>query len=143
MTDGLVLSTERNVSCRLAAWASVGSCSTWTSPLARGALAPWAQLVSESEVLRRLVSVKSWRGEPLKPTGAVCLLISCTQRGVRFYNILSVNFHAQSEHTFRGKRFPLELHLVRRCLAHGGAAANTHPQGRGAYLRRQRGEPES
>lgn len=37
-----------------------------------------------------------------------------------FYNLLSVNFHAQSEHTFRGERLPLELHLVHK-LAGGSA----------------------
>merc|ERR1719399_1489290 len=40
--------------------------------------------------------------------------------GAGYYNILSVNFHAQSEHTFRGKRYPLELHLVHK-LAGGSA----------------------
>lgn len=37
-----------------------------------------------------------------------------------FYNLLNVNFHAQSEHTFKGERLPLELHLVHK-LAGGSA----------------------
>mmetsp|Transcript_36484 Transcript_36484/g.67172 ORF Transcript_36484/g.67172 Transcript_36484/m.67172 type:complete len:426 (+) Transcript_36484:115-1392(+) len=32
----------------------------------------------------------------------------------QWFNLLSVNFHAQSEHTFRGEHMPLELHLVHR-----------------------------
>jgi carbonic anhydrase len=30
------------------------------------------------------------------------------------YDVLSVNFHVWSEHTFNGKRYPLELHVVHR-----------------------------
>lgn len=37
-----------------------------------------------------------------------------------YYTLLSVNIHAQSEHTFRGKRTALEVHLVHK-LAGGGA----------------------
>jgi len=40
--------------------------------------------------------------------------------GAGYYNILSVNFHAQSEHTFRGKRYPLELHLVHKLAGGSG-----------------------
>lgn len=32
----------------------------------------------------------------------------------KWFNILSVNFHVGSEHTFRGQREPLELHLVHK-----------------------------
>lgn len=32
----------------------------------------------------------------------------------QWFNLLSVNFHTQSEHTFHGQRMPLELHLVHR-----------------------------
>jgi hypothetical protein len=30
------------------------------------------------------------------------------------FNVLSVNFHVHSEHTFKGKQYPLELHIVHR-----------------------------
>merc|ERR1719424_1067703 len=30
------------------------------------------------------------------------------------FDVLSVNFHVHSEHTFRGKTYPLELHIVHR-----------------------------
>eukprot|EP00747_Dinoflagellata_sp_TGD_P162299 gnl/TRDRNA2_/TRDRNA2_179745_c0_seq1.p1 gnl/TRDRNA2_/TRDRNA2_179745_c0~~gnl/TRDRNA2_/TRDRNA2_179745_c0_seq1.p1 ORF type:complete len:453 (+),score=71.70 gnl/TRDRNA2_/TRDRNA2_179745_c0_seq1:134-1492(+) len=32
----------------------------------------------------------------------------------KWFNILSVNFHAESEHTFKGRRMPLEVHLVHK-----------------------------
>lgn len=31
-----------------------------------------------------------------------------------WYNLLSMNFHVKSEHTFRGKHFPAEIHLVHK-----------------------------
>lgn len=31
-----------------------------------------------------------------------------------YYNLVTINVHAQAEHTFEGKRFPLELHLVHK-----------------------------
>ena len=56
----------------------------------------------DAEEARRVSKPPSEPGGPRAPSAAR-----------RYYNILSVNFHAQSEHTFRGKRYPLELHLVR------------------------------
>jgi carbonic anhydrase len=32
----------------------------------------------------------------------------------KWFNLLSVNFHSQSEHTFHGRRYPLELHFVHK-----------------------------
>lgn len=63
----------------------------------------------------------------------------------KWFNLLSVNFHSLSEHTFHGRRYPLELHFVHKQYDSGHvlvvAVPIDSPGANAAYKRDNPGKP--